>query len=118
VIPGNWLARSFSDQPDLFVVPVRPITEELIVRPDTLVRLRDFALDIEHVEQSLTFIGWRIPVQERPAAETIGQNDRQIVQWWPTTYSFRGLSPLVDEVSPNGPDGAFGTAAASRVASK
>lgn len=90
---------------------------KLVIWPDAFVCLGDLALERQQIEQPFALIDRRIPVQERPAAEAVGQQDRHIVERRPYAFPFGGLSSLVDEVGAELSLRPFGTWAASRTAS-
>ena len=74
-------------------------------------------LDREQLQEPLAPIDGNVLVQERPAAEAFGEDDRHVLTWRAYAFPFVGTAPLVSEESSESDPNAFGISAAVLTAS-
>lgn len=91
---------------------------DVVIRPESGPRASHLALDAQQAEQPLASIGVDVlPVQRARALETVGEQDRHIVDRWAYAAALLGAAPLVREVVAEVASRAFGIAALSLIAS-
>ena len=88
-----------------------------VARPQTRVHVRHLTLDREELEQPLASVDRDVLVQERPAAEPLGQDDRHVLTRCAYAFALAVATPLVGEEASEPDSDAFGIADAALTAS-